>query len=95
METGTIQQFNPTAGIGFITPDDGSADLLVHFTHLSGDTLRCLKPGDRVSYQVVMGRRGPEVTEVYRVGSPLEGSLIEERGTRYREVTVGDPRYLG
>lgn len=56
MVTGKVKFFNQEKGFGFITPDDGSDDIFVHVTGLSGGTLN---EGDSVEYEVGEGRKGP------------------------------------
>jgi cold shock protein len=62
MSTGTVKFFNVTKGFGFITPEDGSADLFVHVTGLDTESYpqgQLPQEGDRVSYEVVDGKKGP------------------------------------
>jgi len=62
MSTGTIKFFNVTKGFGFITPEDGSADLFVHITGLDTNSYKdwqLPQEGDRVSYEVIEGQKGP------------------------------------
>ena len=48
MATGTVKWFNDSKGYGFITPDEGSKDLFVHFSNISGDGFKSLSEGSRV-----------------------------------------------
>ena len=48
----------------FITPDDGSKDLFVHFSSISGDGYRSLDDGARVNYESEDGPKGPVATNV-------------------------------
>ncbi len=62
MSTGIVKFFNVTKGFGFITPDDGSADLFVHVTGLDQGSYpqgNLPQEGDHVSYEVVEGKKGP------------------------------------
>jgi CspA family cold shock protein len=59
MAEGTVKWFSNEKGYGFITPDDGSKDLFVHFSNVSGDGYRSLDDGARVSYESEEGLRAP------------------------------------
>ena len=65
--TGTVKWFNDTKGFGFISPDDGSADCFVHHTAIQADGFRTLAEGDRVSYEMVQGKKGPAAENVQKV----------------------------
>ena len=60
METGTVKFYNETKGFGFITPDAGGKDVFVHATGLKED----IKDGDKVSYDMSEGKKGPSATNV-------------------------------
>jgi len=62
MAEGTVVQ--QQKGFGFITPDDGSKDLFVHFSNISGDGYRSLNDGARVSFEPEEGPQGPVATNV-------------------------------
>jgi CspA family cold shock protein len=64
MATGTVKWFSSEKGYGFITPDDGSADVFVHFSAIVGDGYRNLDEGQKVSYEVTQGQKGPQATNV-------------------------------
>ena len=64
MATGTVKWFNETKGYGFIAPDEGSKDLFVHHSGLSGDGFKTLAEGARVTYEQRQGTKGPEATDV-------------------------------
>ncbi len=49
--TGTVKWFNEEKGFGFITQDDGGADVFVHFRAISGDGFKTLTEGQKVSYE--------------------------------------------
>ena len=55
MATGTVKWFSSEKGFGFITPEDGSADVFVHFSAIAGDGYRNLDEGQRVEYDVTQG----------------------------------------
>ncbi len=50
MPNGTVKWFNGTKGFGFITPDDGGADVFVHISAVERAGLRNLMDGQKVSY---------------------------------------------
>lgn len=62
-ETGEVKWFNTSKGFGFITRADGS-DVFVHFRAIRGDGHRALREGQRVSYAVVEGEKGPQAEDV-------------------------------
>jgi CspA family cold shock protein len=64
MNTGTVKWFNEAKGFGFISPQDGSADVFVHFSAISGDGFKTLTEGQTVSYQVEDGPKGPQAAQV-------------------------------
>jgi CspA family cold shock protein len=64
MADGTVKWFSSDKGYGFITPDDGSNDLFVHFSNISGDGHRSLDDGARVAYESEEGPKGPVATNV-------------------------------
>lgn len=64
MATGTVKWFNDSKGYGFITPEDGSKDLFVHFSNILGDGYKSLPEGATVSYDSRQGSKGPEAINV-------------------------------
>lgn len=64
MATGTVKWFSPDKGFGFITPDDGSADVFVHFSAIAGEGYRNLDEGQKVTYEVIQGQKGPQAADV-------------------------------
>jgi len=65
--TGTIKWYNHDKGFGFITADDGSEDLFVHYTGIIGGGRRSLNEGDKVTYEAVKGSRGMRAENVSKV----------------------------
>ena len=61
---GTVKWFNPDKGYGFITPDDGSEDVFVHFSGIVGEGFRNLEEGEKVTYEVGQGQKGPQAQNV-------------------------------
>jgi cold shock protein len=64
---GTVKWFNDAKGFGFISPEDGSADLFVHFRAIQGNGFKSLQEGQKVSFKVVQGQKGLQADEVQAV----------------------------
>jgi CspA family cold shock protein len=66
---GTVTWYDPDKGFGFIAPDSGGDDVFAHVKALAGG-LTGLEEGDRVTYDVVPGDRGPQARDVRLAGGP-------------------------
>jgi cold shock protein len=64
MAQGTVKWFNQDKGYGFITPDNGGEDIFVHFSAIQGSGFRSLEEGEKVTYQVGQGQKGPQAQNV-------------------------------
>ena len=64
MPKGTVKWFNATKGFGFITPEDGSADVFVHQSEIQMQGYRDLPEGQQVEYEVSQGQKGPQASSV-------------------------------
>lgn len=64
MQFGTVKWFNDAKGFGFIAPEDGSADVFVHFSAINAKGFRSLQEGQRVSYEVQQGPKGAQAANV-------------------------------
>ena len=64
MRTGTIKWFSESKGYGFITPEDGSKDVFVHHSAITGTGFKSLAEGQRVTFEVQQGPKGLQAVEV-------------------------------
>ncbi|MBH3411821.1 cold-shock protein [Pseudomonas putida] len=63
-KTGTVKWFNDEKGYGFITPDDGGADLFVHFKSIALEGFKPLKEGQKVTFVEEKGQKGMQAANV-------------------------------
>jgi CspA family cold shock protein len=64
MAEGIVKWFNAEKGYGFITPDDGSADVFAHFSSVEGSGYRELREGQKVSFESEQGPKGLQTKSV-------------------------------
>jgi len=64
MATGTVKWFNAEKGFGFITPDDGSPDLFVHYSTIQSTGYKSLEENQKVEFEVTQGQKGPQAANV-------------------------------
>jgi CspA family cold shock protein len=63
-ETGIVKWFNDSKGFGFISPEQGGKDLFAHFKEIRGEGFKSLSEGQRVSYEVTQGQKGPQASNI-------------------------------
>lgn len=61
---GTVQFFNNQKGWGFLRPSDGGKDVFVHYSAIASEGYKKLEEGQRVSFDVVEGKKGPQADNV-------------------------------
>ena len=66
LEEGVVKWFNASKGFGFVGRDRGP-DIFVHFSAINGKGYKSLNEGDRVTFKVVKGTKGPQAANVTKV----------------------------
>ncbi|AFJ47811.1 cold shock-like protein CspE [Shimwellia blattae DSM 4481 = NBRC 105725] len=61
---GNVKWFNESKGFGFITPEDGSKDVFVHFSAIQSNGFKTLAEGQRVEFEITNGAKGPSAANV-------------------------------
>jgi len=61
---GNVKWFNESKGFGFITPEDGSKDVFVHFSAIQSDSFKTLDEGQKVEFSIENGAKGPAAANV-------------------------------
>jgi len=59
-----VKWFNEQKGYGFIIPESGEKDIFVHISNIEMEGWKTLREGQKVSYEVAEGQKGPEAVKV-------------------------------
>ena len=63
MASGVVKWFNDRKGFGFIEQEDGP-DVFVHHSGISAEGFKSLNEGDRVTFDIEQGQKGPAAANV-------------------------------
>jgi CspA family cold shock protein len=66
MVSGIVKWFNNQKGFGFIQQEDGP-DLFVHYSAITGNGFKSLEEGERVTFEIGQGKKGPVAINVSKV----------------------------
>ena len=64
MSIGIVKFFNTTKGFGFISPEDGGKDVVVHISAVEASGMRSLSEGQRVSFDTQPDKKGPKAVNL-------------------------------
>ncbi|MGF1717350.1 transcription antiterminator/RNA stability regulator CspE [Photobacterium chitinilyticum] len=65
--TGIVKWFNEEKGFGFITQDNGGADVFVHFRAIASEGFKTLAEGQKVAFETEQGQKGLQAANVTKL----------------------------
>ena len=80
MRIGTVKWFNESKGYGFISPQEGGADVFVHYSVIQEDGFKKLAEGQQVEFLLEEGPKGFRATSVRRTSENSEDRRSEQQG---------------
>ena len=89
----TVKWYNSTKGFGFVTPDDGSADVFLHVSVVEQAGLQSLNEGAILVCDLADGTKGPQVTTIHSMEAGSASGRRSTRpatGSRYPRQSVSD-----
>lgn len=88
MPTGTVKWFNNAKGYGFIVPEEGGEDLFAHFSAVNMDGYKTLSAGDPVQFEVTVGDKGPQATDIVPIASGASKAAPEHEAENDNSAPV-------
>ena len=88
MPTGTVKWFNNAKGYGFIVPEEGGEDLFAHFSAVNMDGYKTLSAGDQVQFDVTVGDKGPQATDIVLIATGTSKPATETEAENDNSASV-------